>query len=149
VGSWREQALIDAPVEKVWELVGDPRRYPEWVGDEVIEVTGLPSVEEGAEFEQLTRNPFGQNRTTFTIEQLEDLHEITLRCKSSGWYSHWNLTEAGGGTFADVEIGMDPISAPYRAMDAVTGKRWYRRVAQKSVDGIKRALERSAAGTSS
>jgi uncharacterized protein YndB with AHSA1/START domain len=26
-----EQALIDAPVASVWELVGDPRRYPEWL----------------------------------------------------------------------------------------------------------------------
>jgi uncharacterized protein YndB with AHSA1/START domain len=144
VGSWHEQALIEAPVEEVWRLVGDPRRYPDWVGDEVIEVTGLPTVVEGAEYEQVTRGPLGKGRTTFEIETLDDLHEISLRCTSSGWYSRWKLTEAGGNTFADVEIGMEPISAPYRAIDAVTGKRWYRRVAKASLDGIKRALSRQS-----
>lgn len=47
MSSWRQQALIDAPVNVVWELVGDPKRYPEWAGD-VVEVTGLASVDEGA-----------------------------------------------------------------------------------------------------
>jgi hypothetical protein len=140
MGSWREQALIEAPVEEVWRLVGDPRRYPEWVGEEVIEVTGLPTVVEGAEYEQVTRGPLGTGRTKFEIETLDDLHEISLRCTASGWYSRWKLTEAGGNTFADVEIGMEPISAPYKAIDVVTGKRWYRRMAKASVDGIKRAV---------
>ena len=149
MGSWKEQALIDAPVEEVWKLVGDPRQYPEWVGNEVVEVTGLPTVEKGAQFEQVTRNPFGTSKTTFTIEELDDLHEITLRCEQSGWYSHWNLTEAAGGTFADVEIGMEPKSVPYRALDTITGKRWYRRVAKASIDGIKRAVARPPAGSAS
>lgn len=140
MGSWHEQALIEAPVQDVWDLVGDPRRYPEWVGEEVVEVTGLPRVEKGAKFQQVTRNPFGKSRTTFTIETLDDLHEISMRCDSSGWYSRWKLTEAGGGTFMDVEIGMDPLSPSYRAIDAVAGKRWYRRVAKASIDGVKRAL---------
>lgn len=143
MGCWHEQALIDAPVEDVWRLVGDPRRYPEWVGSEVAEVTGLPTVEKGAKYEQVSRSPLGKSRTIFEIDELDDLHEIRLRCTKSGWYSSWKLTEAGGSTFADVEIGMDPIAAPYRAIDKVTGKRWYRRVANASIDGIKRALESS------
>ena len=140
MGHWHQQALIEAPVEQVWGLVGDPRRYPEWVGEEVVEVTGLPTVVEGAEYEQVTRNPFGTAKTTFEIDQLDDLHEIRLRCKQSGWYSHWKLTEAGGSTFADVEIGMEADKLPYKAIDRVAGKRWYRRVAQHSLDGIKRAV---------
>jgi uncharacterized protein YndB with AHSA1/START domain len=140
VGCWHEQALIDAPVSEVWELVGDPRRYPEWVGGEVIEVTGLPTVEQGAKFEQVSRSPFGKSRTIFEIDQLDDLHEIRLRCTSSGWYSKWKLTEADGATFADVEIGMEPVATPYKAIDKVTGKRWYRRVAKASIDGIRQAV---------
>jgi uncharacterized protein YndB with AHSA1/START domain len=140
MGPWREQALIEAPVEEVWELVGDPRRYPEWVGSEVLEVTGLPTVEKGAEYEQVTRSPFGTARTTFEIDELEDMHQIRMRCMQSGWYSRWKLTEAAGGTFTDVEIGMEPTSTGYKAMDALAGKRWYRRVAKRSLDGIKQAL---------
>lgn len=140
MGPWREQALIEAPVEEVWELVGDPRRYPEWVGSEVLEVTGLPTVEKGAEYEQVTRGPLREaTRTTFEIDELEDMHQIRMRCTQSGWYSRWKLTEAAGGTFTDLEIGMEPTSRGYKAMDAV-GKRWYRRVARRSLDGIKQAL---------
>ena len=143
MGCWREQALIDAPIEEVWNLVGDPRRYPEWAND-YLEVTGLASVEKGASYESVTRGPLKEKaRTTFEIDTLDDLHEIRLRCTQSGWYSRWVLTEADGATFADVEIGMDPVSKAYRAVDAVAGKRWYRRVAQGSLDGIKRVLERT------
>ena len=28
MASFRQQTLIEAPVEAVWELVGDPKRYP-------------------------------------------------------------------------------------------------------------------------
>ena len=48
---------------------------------------------------------------TFEVEELEDLREIKLRCQSSGYYSHWRLTEAQGQTFADVEVGVEPIGA--------------------------------------
>jgi uncharacterized protein YndB with AHSA1/START domain len=140
MSSWHEQALIEAPIEEVWSLVGDPRRYPEWVGEEIVEVTGLPTVEKGAEFEQVTQSPAGPQRTVFTIETLDDLHEISLRCKESGWFSRWKLTEAGGSTFADIEIGMDPTSDQYREVDAVHGKRWYRRVAKRAIDGVKGAV---------
>lgn len=140
MGCWREQALIEAPVDKVWSLVGDPRRYPEWVSDEVIDVTGLPEVTKGATYEQITRGPDDEEvRTTFEIEELDDLHEIRLRCTESGWYARWKLTEAGGETFADVEIGMDPIKEEHEAIDA-SGKRWYRRMAKASLDGIKGAV---------
>lgn len=142
MGCWHEQTLIDAPIDEVWNLVGDPRRYPEWVGEEVVEVTGLPTVEKGAEYQQVTRSPLGTGETTFEIDELEDLHQIRMRCTQSGWYSRWKLTEAAGGTFADLEIGMEPVHVGYRAMDAALGKRWYRRVAKRSLDGIKRALSR-------
>jgi hypothetical protein len=153
MGCWREQALFDAPLPVVWDLVGDPRRYPEWVGDEVVEVTGLPTIEKGAEYEQVTRGPFREKgRTTFEIdelEELEDVHRIRMRCTSSGWYSSWKLTEADGATFADLEIGMEPVNAGYRAIDVVAGKRWYRRVAKASLDGIKRTVSKDPAGTPS
>jgi uncharacterized protein YndB with AHSA1/START domain len=151
VGCWHEQALIDAPVEVVWDLVGDPRDYPTWVGDEVVEVTGLPTVEKGARFEQTGRGPIhaATSSTTFEIAELDELHEIRRRCTASGWYSRWVLTEADGATFADIEIGMEPTNAGYKALDVMTGKRWYRRVARASVDGLKRAVAREETGSPS
>ena len=35
----------------MWGLVGDPARYPEWAGDEVIAITGAPTrIEKGSTF---------------------------------------------------------------------------------------------------
>jgi uncharacterized protein YndB with AHSA1/START domain len=40
--SWRQQTVIDASVQEVWELLCDPDRSPEW-SDDVIAVTGAPT----------------------------------------------------------------------------------------------------------
>lgn len=141
--SWRQQALIEAPVEAVWELVGDPRRYPEWAG-EVAEVTGLPRVEADAAFQQVTRTPLGKQTTTFRIEALDAMRSIRMRCQASGYYSHWTLTEVRGDTFVDVELGMDPIHLRDRAFAATLGKSWFRRVAERSLDGLRAAAGRRA-----
>lgn len=145
MGSWREQAVIDAPLEEVWKLVGDPRRYPEWA-ESFVEMTGPPQIERGSRYESVTRSPdHDEFHTTFEVETLDDMHEIQLRCLDSGWYSRYVLTEAGGATFADVEIGMEPRTEQFRQVDEVYSKRWYRRVAQGSLDGIRRVLARESA----
>jgi uncharacterized protein YndB with AHSA1/START domain len=140
----RRQALIEAPLSSVWRLVGDPSRYPEWAGD-VVEVTGLAEIAENATFEQLTRGPLGQERSTFEIERLDDMHEIKLRCHTSGYYSHWTLTEAQNSTFAEVEIGIDPTALQYRLMFGVLGKRYLRRLAEQSLEGVRDAVRPPAA----
>jgi uncharacterized protein YndB with AHSA1/START domain len=141
MSSWRQQALIEAPVEAVWALVGDPNRYPEWAG-EVAEVTGLPRVEPHATFRQATRTPLGRSTTTFRIEALEAMRSIRMRCQASGYYSEWTLTEVRGDTFVDVEVGMEPVHLRDRAFDATLGKSWFRRVAHRSLDGLRAASRR-------
>ncbi len=142
MSSWRQQALIEAPLEDVWKLIGNPNRYPEWAA-EVLEITGLASVDEGQTFQQVTKTPISKDQTTFEIEELDELHEIKLRCQTSGFYSRWLLTEARENTFLDVEIGMDPATVPYRVMNATVGKRWYRRLVENSLDGLRNVVERS------
>jgi uncharacterized protein YndB with AHSA1/START domain len=140
MSSWRKQALIEAPVEEVWRFVGDPESYPAWAKD-VVEVTGLPRLEPDATFRQRMKTPLGKTESTFRIEELEELREIKMRCTSSGLFSHWILTEAQENTFLDVEIGMEPTSTRYRIMStAVGGKRWFHRLVDESIDGIRRAL---------
>jgi hypothetical protein len=143
MSSCRRQGLIEAPVEVVWNLVGDPARYPEWAGD-VLEVTGVATLEEGATFQQESRTPMGTSTTTFVVEDLDDMREIRLRCLQSGYYSHWLLTEARGETFAEVEIGMDPKHVGYRAFDAVLGRRWYRRLVEESLTQLGLVASREA-----
>jgi uncharacterized protein YndB with AHSA1/START domain len=140
MSSWRQQALIEAPVEEVWRLIGDPSSYPAWAGDDVLEVTGLPTVEIGATFRQVTRTPLGRQEATFRIEELEELREIRMTCDESGLFSRWLLTEAQENTFADVEFGIEPKRLRYRAFDATLGKLWYRRIADGFIDGLRGTL---------
>ena len=138
--TWQQQSLIEAPVSRVWALLADPASYPAWAGD-AISVTGRPTkIEKGATFEQTSPGPFGsQQTTTFEVEELEDLHEIKLRCQMSGYYSHWRLTEAQGQTFADVEIGVEPIGVHGQVARVMMTKKQLRQVTEESLDGLRRA----------
>lgn len=140
MASWKQQALIEAPVERIWETLADPESYPQWAGD-AIEVTGAPTrVEKGSTFEQTSPGPIrGRITTTFKVEELDDMHEIKLKCQSSGYYSHWKLTEAQGQTFTDVEIGVEPIGLDGRLAQILMTKNHLRKVTEESLDGLRRA----------
>ena len=137
---YRQQALIEAPAEAVWREVGDPSRYPKWAGD-IVEVTGLSDVEVGATYNQVTKTPIRTMRTDFVVEQLDEMREIQVKCLLSGYYVHWLLTEAGDNTFTQVEIGMDPKSLGYRAIDRTIGKRWYRNVVEDMLTRLRAVLK--------
>jgi uncharacterized protein YndB with AHSA1/START domain len=141
VSSWKQQGVIDAPVEQVWEYVGDPRRYPEWAS-EVVSVTGLATLAPGEEFSQVTRTPFGSSQTTFRIEEIDELREIKLRCEQTGYYARWLLTEAQSTTFAEVEVGIDPTATRYRLLFSTVGRRFLRRIAEQAIDGLRSTLTR-------
>ena len=145
MSSWRQQAVIEASVDRVWAYVGDPRRYPDWAGN-IVAVTGLPELERDAEFKQVSKVPLiGDEETTFKIEELDDLHVIKLRCQKSGYYSRWTLTEAQSSTFAEVEIGVDPTAIQHRLFFGALGKRYLRRVAEQAIDGLRTVVRRPAA----
>ncbi len=59
MATWKQQAQIDAPVERIWALLADPETYAEWAGD-VVEVTGAPTrIEKGSSFQQTSPGPIG------------------------------------------------------------------------------------------
>jgi uncharacterized protein YndB with AHSA1/START domain len=142
----REQAQLDAPVSTVWQLVSDLRRYPEWF-PRVFEIQG-ERFEEGAEFVMLSRQPFvGRDEARFLIDHVEELREIRMHCTVSGFFVHWQFTDAQGGTFLDAEFGMDPIRRRDRMMDRAGGRRFLRRWLVDAVAGLERAAKpRSQAG---
>lgn len=133
----RSQALIHAPADRVWDLVGQPNRHPEW-WPRVIEVRG-ERFDEGSNYAQVTREPGGRVETIMTVERLEDMREINLRCTKTGTYAHWLLTEAQGETFVDVEFGMDPIRVWDRFLDLTVAKPYFRRWLEASLQGLERA----------
>jgi uncharacterized protein YndB with AHSA1/START domain len=50
MSSWTQQTLIEAPVTRVWDLLSDPARAPEW-GEGVFAITGAPTrIEKGSSF---------------------------------------------------------------------------------------------------
>ena len=137
----RQQALIDGSVESIWKLLGDPRRHPEW-WPRVIEVSG-ERFDEGDTYAQVTRSPTGRQRTILSVEQLEDLREIHMRCTDTGMYAHWWLTEARDATFVEAEMGMDPHGVTNRLFDATLGRAYFRRWLEQSVDSLREAVERT------
>jgi hypothetical protein len=147
MSTYKQQAMIEAPVETIWELVGNPLRHSEW-WPRVVEVRG-ERFDQGDEYAQVTRSPMGVGETNFLVERVDDLREIKLRCQSTGTYACWLLTEARGGTFVDVEFGMDPKSFGNRIFDATAGRLFFRRWLEQSVESLKEASRRAQAPAAS
>jgi uncharacterized protein YndB with AHSA1/START domain len=142
VSEHREQAHFDAPVELVWELVASPTRHPEW-WPRVVEVHG-ERFEQGDEYAQVTKTPFGRASTNFLVERLDSLRQVRLTCQQTGMYADWRLTPAQGGTFVELEMGMIPKRLNDRLVDLAIGRSYFRRWATGSIDGLRDAVEPAA-----
>ncbi len=136
----RQQAYLDAPLEVIWALVGTPDRYPEW-WPRVIEVRG-ERFEEGDEYTQVTKVPIGRAETNFLLERRDDLREIRMSCQLTGLYADWLLTPAQGGTFVEVEMGMEARRLSAEIFDRAVGKIYFRRWTSDSLDGLREAALR-------
>ena len=133
----REQAHLDAPLEAVWDLVGSPSRYPEW-WPRVIEVRG-ERFEEGDEYTQVTKDPIGRSETNFLLERRDNLREVRMSCQLTGMYAEWLLTPAQGGTFVEVEMGIEARRVGDRIFDRALGKAYFRRWTTQSLDALREA----------
>jgi hypothetical protein len=140
VSTYRRDALIAAPLQEIWELVGNPAEHPRW-WPRVVEVRG-ESFEVNARFAQVTRGPTGTHETTMMLDAREELEEIGMRCLDTGTFARWRLAEAQGDTFVELEMGMDPHSGRGRLFDATWGKLFFRRWADESIDALKRTAGR-------
>jgi hypothetical protein len=143
VVSYRELAVIDAPLDRVWELVGDPRRYPSWCPG-VREVhAGEPSA--GSSFQQVTRMLSIRVEREWVVEQLDDGREMLVRCTDDGCWARWALAPAQGGTFLEFEAGMDPTTLPSRVFARTLGKAYYRRWLGRAIQALREEAESSPA----
>ncbi len=142
----RQQAHLDAPLEAVWTLVGAPSRYPEW-WPRVIEVRG-ERFEEGDEYAQVTQDPSGSVQSNFLVERRDDLREIRMSCQLTGTYAHWLLTPAQGGTFVELEMGMEPRRLGHRLFDVAMGRRYFRSWSEQSLEALRAAARPERDGAS-
>jgi uncharacterized protein YndB with AHSA1/START domain len=138
VQSARRQVMVDAPVELVWELIGDVNRHPEWWPR--VEDVQCDLLEEGCTYRQVTRRPGKTIETTISIEALDDCHELRLRCLDTGMYAQFLLTPAQDGTFVDGELGVEESGVA-----GVFAAGFVRRWIAQSLEGLRRAAT-SASG---
>jgi hypothetical protein len=136
---YRQQALIDAPVDDVWQLLADVERHPEW-WPRVVEVE-CEGLEEGCRYRMVTKAPVGTSENDILVERLEGCRELRIRCLNIGTYCRWLLTDARGCTFVDAEFGMEPNALGPKVFDALAGKRYFRRWVTQSIEGLRRALQ--------
>jgi hypothetical protein len=121
-GSYRHQALIDAPIEDVWAIVSDPRTHPEWWPD-VLDVRIDDPLVEGGEYTRSSKLlPFlDAVEAVWVAERLEDLKEARFRCTKTGTWARFSLTPAQAETFVELETGMDPTRLRWRLLKATSG----------------------------
>jgi hypothetical protein len=132
VPSARRQLMIDAPVERVWQLIGDVNRHPLWWPR--VEEVQCDLLEEGCTYRQVTKSPRGRIKTTISIESLDDCHELRVRCLDTGMYANFLLTPAQDGTFVDGELGIEE-----HGMAKLFAGSFVRRWIAQSLDGLRRA----------
>jgi hypothetical protein len=133
----RQHAHLDAPLERVWGLVGTPSRYPEW-WPRVIEVRGV-RFEEGDEYAQILKGPIRTVESSFLLERRDNMRQIRMSCQMTGMYADWLLTPAQGGTFVEVEMGVEARTIADRLFDRALGRSYFRRWTSESLEGLRKA----------
>lgn len=137
-----QQSLIAAPVEEIWALVGDPNRHPEWWPR--ILASDCDEIGPGCSYRTVLKGPFGKEEHEMLLERFDDCREVLIRCVEVGVWQRWAFTEARGGTFVEVEFGIEPATLADKAFAATLGRRFMRRWAEQSLDGLREAAESPA-----
>jgi hypothetical protein len=121
-GTFRHQAVIEAPIDDVWAVVSDPLTHPEWWPD-VIDVRIEEPLVEGGEYVRSSKlMPFlDAVEDVWVADRLDQLREARFRCTKTGTWAHFSLTPAQSDTFVELETGMDPTRFRWRLMKAISG----------------------------
>jgi uncharacterized protein YndB with AHSA1/START domain len=124
----RQQALIEAPVGEVWDVVSDPRTHPDWWPD-VVAIEAPADVDEGDRYVHSSKMmPFVDAvDSVWVVERMSELKEAQFRCTMTGTYARFQLTPAQENTFVELEVGMDPTSWQWKLAQPVFSlqfKRW-------------------------
>ena len=141
----RRQGLIEAPIEALWELVGDPNRHPEWWPRMVD--TDCANLGVGCQYRGVVRGPLGRREEhNLVLERFEGCREIKIRCAEVGAWNRWVLTEARGGTFVEGEFGVEPQTVASKAFGVFGGRLYLRRWLDASFESLRATAERETRG---
>jgi Polyketide cyclase / dehydrase and lipid transport len=136
------QRHIDAPVDVVWELLGDPNRHPEWWPR--MEETQCADLEQGCRYRGVIKGLFGAQEHELLLERLDEFREVSIYCEGTGVYTRFVLTEARGGTFVEGCFGAQPQSIGMKVFTATNGKRYLQRWLAESLGALSTAAESAA-----
>ena len=89
-----QQTFIEAPVERVWELVGDPNRHPEW-WPEMLEIE-CADLKEGCRYRGVVKGPFGAAAHDLVVDRFEDCSEVSIFCDGTGVTTRFVLDRGSG-----------------------------------------------------
>ena len=139
MSAYRAQAHFDAPLEDVWALVGNPATYPEW-WPVAVEIRG-ETFEVGDVYTQVVGFAGLRPEYSRIIDGREELKELRWHCPTTGGFQHWLLTDAQGGTFVDMEMGIkDPEQARFALFDKTVGRWFIKHWAEQAIDGLRRTV---------
>ncbi len=62
-----------------------------------------------------------------------------MSCQLSGTYAEWLLTPAQGGTFIELEMGIDPKGFRYRVFELTVGGRYLEAWSHQSLEALRNA----------
>ena len=149
--SYRHQAMIDAPVADVWEVVSDPRTHPDW-WPEVVRIEASEHVAEGDEYVHTAKMMRFVDAVdaVWVVERLEQMKEAQFRCTMTGTWARFTLTPAQDETFVEMEAGIDPASWKWRLAEPFLGlqyKRWLMAVLDALPGAVRSRLGASAAAS--
>jgi uncharacterized protein YndB with AHSA1/START domain len=132
-----QQVFIDAPVERVWELVGDPNRHVEW-WPEMLEVE-CADLKEGCRYRGVVKGPFGASQHDLVVDQLDDCQEVSIYCDGTGVTTRFALAEAQGGTFVEGCFTIEPNTIGMKVIGAVADRRFMHSWLESSLENLKSA----------
>ena len=136
--AYRAQAHLDASLDDVWALVGNPATYPEW-WPVAVEIRGQ-TFEVGDAFTQVVAIAGRRLEYSRVIDRRDELKELRWHCPTTGGFQHWLLTDAQGGTFVDMEMGIHPPALRYPLFNKTVGRRFIKHWAEDAIDGLRRKL---------
>ena len=135
---------IDAPAERVFEMLSDPRRLPEYA-------PGLISVEDIRQTEQHIGDSFRATYSvlgmhilmTFTATEYEQPTKLTTRFEGGmkGTWT-WNLSPQGESTHLTTAMEYEMAGGiPGKAMNAVLVERMNEKNAERMLENLKLVSE--------
>lgn len=137
---------LRAPINRVWDLVTDPQRLPDWVTIHAGFPDGAPaSLDEGTTFKQQLKMAGQDVEVTWTVEQLREGEELTWAGEGpmgATATTKYALKDLGGGeTRFDYETSYDLPGGPIGKVVGKVAEGGAEDEASASLDKLKTLVE--------